>query len=198
LTCVTINGNAINIVDNAFYSCTGLTAVYFLGNASAIESDMFNFANNVTVYRVSDASGWPTVPNLWAGRPTALWQPASDADTDGIPAAWEVQYFGGITNANPNAVCANGINTVREAYIAGLNPNDPQSRLLISDFRSLTAGKTLGWNAVSGRVYSVYWTTNLLSGFHQCLESNIPWTRSSFTNSTAVPRGFYKIDVRLE
>ncbi|MCU0858416.1 MAG: hypothetical protein MUC65_08460, partial [Pontiellaceae bacterium] len=64
-------------------------------------------------------------------------------------------------------------------------------------FQALTAGKVLGWNAVSGRVYSVYWTSNLLNSF-QCLESNIPWTRGSFTNQTSVPCGYYKLGVQLE
>jgi hypothetical protein len=122
---------------------------------------------------------------------------AGDTDGDGIPDWWEQQYYGGATNANPNTVCSNGINTVRQAYIAGLNPTDPQSQLLISDFQALTAGKVLGWNAVSGRVYSVYWTSNLLNSF-QCLESNIPWTRGSFTNQTSVPCGYYKLGVQLE
>jgi hypothetical protein len=123
---------------------------------------------------------------------------AGDTDGDGIPDWWEQQYYGGATNANPNAVCSNGINTVRQAYIAGLNPNDPQSSLLISDFRSLTSGKTFGWDAVSGRVYSVYWTTNLLHGF-QPLETNIPWTAGSFTDTVhgASAEGFYKIKVEL-
>jgi hypothetical protein len=173
-----------------------LTKVYFEGNAPSVdESQLFYDADNATVYRLSQATGWPTVPDLWAGRPTALWQ--SDSNGNGIPDSWEQQYFGCATNANPNAICSNGINTIRQAYIAGLNPNDPQSRLLISDFRSLTDENVLGWNAASGRVYSVYWTTNLMTGF-QCLESNIPWTRSSFTNPAVVPQGFYKIDVRLE
>ncbi len=88
--------------------------------------------------------------------------------------------------------------SVREAYIAGLDPNEPQSRLLISDFRTLTAGKELGWRAVSGRVYSVYWTTNLLTTGFECLESNIPWTRVRFTNSTPEPCGYYEKEVRLE
>jgi hypothetical protein len=148
-------------------------------------------ATNMYV-RADDGSGHTGDSN-----PFSVFALAGDADGDRIPDWWEQQYFGGATNANPNAVCSNGINTVRQAYIAGLNPNDPQSRLLISDFQALTAGKVLGWNAVSGRVYSVYWTSNLLNSF-QCLESNIPWTRGSFTNQTAVPCGYYKLGVQLE
>ena len=119
-----------------------------------------------------------------------------DSDADGIPDSWEQQYFGGTTNANPTAVCSNGFNTVREAYIAGLNPNDPQSRFMITNFRTMADGKSFDWNTISGRIYSVYWTSNLLNAF-QPLETNIPWTRCSFTNSTTGPQGFYKINVQM-
>ncbi len=80
-----------------------------------------------------------------------------------------------------------------EEYIAGTNPSNSASSFRVTE----NSRNVLGWNAVSGRVYSVYWTTNLLTGF-QCLESNIPWTQGSFTNSTDVPCGYYKIGVRLE
>jgi len=119
----------------------------------------------------------------------------SDADGNGLPDVWELQYFNRI-GINPNALCANGVNTVLEAYIAGLHPNEPQSRFTISNFRSLSEGKAFDWNTVSGRLYSVYWTTNLLNSF-QPLETNIPWTRNSFTNAPTVPQGFYKIKVDL-
>ena len=122
-------------------------------------------------------------------------QPDVDLDHDGLPDSWEQQYFGGRTGAVPNTICSNGLNTIREAYLAGLNPHDSEARFGITEHK-LGLNGMLRWNAVSGRVYSVYWTTNLLNSF-QCLESNIPWTRSSFTNSTTVPRGFYKIDVQL-
>ena len=108
------------------------------------------------------------------------------------PAAWRIQYYG-TTNIDVNAFSSNGVNTILEAYIAGLNPNDPQSFL-----RALAPsdGNVFGWNAVPGRVYNVYWTTNLMNGF-QCLESNIPWTQASFTIQTTVPCGYYRINVQL-
>jgi hypothetical protein len=116
----------------------------------------------------------------------------TDGDGNGLPDWWERQYFGG-TGINPATICSNGINTVREAYITGLNPNDRQSVFRAS---VMSNGKMIGWTTVSGRVYRVFWTTNLLSGF-QCLESNIPRTIGSFTNQTNVPCGYYKIDVQL-
>lgn len=113
---------------------------------------------------------------------------------DGLPDWWQIQYFGmNNSNAGPNTVCSNRINTVRQAYIAGLNPTNSSARFGINQ----RTKNVMEWNAVSGRVYNVYWTTNLMNGF-QPLGANILWPQSSFTNSTVAPRGFYKIDVRLE
>jgi hypothetical protein len=116
----------------------------------------------------------------------------TDRDGDNLPDWWEEQYSGGATNTNPSGLCSNGVHTMLQAYIAGLDPTDPDAAFLTS----ILPGRILQWNAVSGRVYSVYWTTNLLSGF-QCLESNIPWPQNSFTNPDIVPCEYYKIDVRL-
>jgi len=120
---------------------------------------------------------------------------ATDSDSDGIPDAWEAQYFGGATNANPSAPAANGVNTIYEAYIAGLNPTNVQSVFAVSNGASVL---DVRWNAVSGRVYSVYWTTNLLNGF-QPLETNIVWPQNSWTDLVhgAQGEGFYRIKVQL-
>jgi hypothetical protein len=115
-----------------------------------------------------------------------------DTDKDGIPNWWESQYSGGPTSANPNAICSNGINTLLQAYIAGLDPTNSSARFDVTQ----NPRNVVQWNAVSGRIYSVYFSTNLMAGF-QPLETNIPWTRGSFTNPATDPQGFYKIDVRL-
>jgi hypothetical protein len=130
--------------------------------------------------------------------PVAISAPSGDADSDGIPDDWETQYFGGSTNAHPHAPAANGVNTIYETYIAGLNPTNPASVFLISDFRPLTSASTLQWQSVSGRVYSVYWTTNLLNSF-QPLETNIAWPQNSWTNviHEVQAGGFYRINVQL-
>ena len=122
----------------------------------------------------------------------------SDEDADGIPDSWEIQYYGS-TNVNPSAMASNGVNTVLETYIAGLNPTNPQSTFLISDLNPLTSGTVLSWNTTNGRLYSVYWASNLLSGF-QPLESNIAYTALPYTdtNHTDEVKGFYKIEVELE
>jgi len=114
-----------------------------------------------------------------------------DLDGDGLPDDWETQYFGGPTNANPTATASNGVNTVRQAYIAGFDPTNPSGA-----FRISVSGPVLGWNSISGRVYSIYCTSNLLDNF-QPLETNIFFPQSSYTDTVHEIKHFYKIDVEL-
>ena len=122
--------------------------------------------------------------------------PPTDIDTNSIPDLWEMTYFDSI-GVNPDQISSNGINTVREAYIAGLNPTNPQAFFGITD--SNVADGSLFWDSTAGRVYSVWWSTNLLSGF-QCIQSNISSTAGGFTDTVhrADQEGFYKIDVQLQ
>jgi hypothetical protein len=109
---------------------------------------------------------------------------------------WLVLHYGS-TNVNVSATASNGVNTIKECYIAGLNPTNPASVLLISDLRFPTSANVFRWNAASGRVYTVYWTSNLLNGFGSVLQSN--YTGGVFTDTLhgADNQGFYQIKVRL-
>jgi len=117
-----------------------------------------------------------------------------DIDADGLPNWWELLYFGNITNANYLAVSSNGVNTLIEAYVSGLDPTDPNAQFTLSGM-----GSNLSWNGVSGRVYSVYWTSDLLNGF-QPLETNILWSAGGFSDAAHSNdlRAFYKLKVELE
>ena len=121
----------------------------------------------------------------------------ADDDGDGLPNDWEMQYYGGVTNANPDALSSNSVNTVMEAYIAGLDPTNSLSRFVIDDLQ-IDLQNTIYWSGVSGRIYTVYWTTNLMGGF-QVLESDIPWTGSPFTDTQhqGEVSEFYKLDVQI-
>ncbi len=120
----------------------------------------------------------------------------SDVDSDGLPDEWELLYYGGLS-PNPGDSASNGVNTVLQAYIAGLDPTSPTNRFLLSSVFS-SPSSVLSWNSFSGRVYTVYWTSNLLSSF-QSLESNVLWTDNTFTDAlhSAEDKGFYKIEVQL-
>ena len=119
----------------------------------------------------------------------------TDADKDGLPDDWEKQYFGRTVAVDGNSIASNGFNTVREMYIAGLDPTDAKSRFGISGF----SGNTLHWDSVSGRVYSVYWSTNLMNGF-ESLATHINWRQSAWTDQVYRTEGqvFYQLKVELE
>ncbi len=123
--------------------------------------------------------------------------PPGDVDGDNLPDSWETQYYGGPTNAIPTAMASNNLNTVYETYIAGLNPTNSASIFLTSVLRPPTSDPVLQWNSVSGRVYNIWWTSNLLHGF-QSLETNLTGGAFTDTNHNAHIKGFYKINVRLE
>jgi hypothetical protein len=116
-----------------------------------------------------------------------------DADGDGIPDWWEQKYYGAITAASPNAPAANGVNTLLDAYIAGLGPFGTDRFVLSGE---AGPGGTLRWTGQPGRRYSVYWTTNLLSGF-TLLQADIPADSAEFTDSvhTNQTSGYYQVRV---
>lgn len=114
--------------------------------------------------------------------------------------AWKSAYFTSnqLTNAAVSGDLADpdgdGFSNFQE-YTAGTNPQDAQSKFLVGGGVGRTQQVQLNWSSVSGRVYDVYWSTNLLSAFVP-LQTNID--QSAYTNpapSNAV-RGFYKIKVR--
>ena len=75
LASVTIPSSVTSIGDRAFCDCTSLAGAYFEGNAPSAPSFVVDWTvfDNATVYRLAGATGWPTVPDPWCGRPTALW-----------------------------------------------------------------------------------------------------------------------------
>ncbi len=114
-----------------------------------------------------------------------------DSDGDGLPDSWEESYYGDLS-PNPSDLSSNGVDSVYSAYIAGFDPTDPDARFALSNLSNV-----LWWNVASGRVYTIYWTSNLLNSF-QPLETN--YTGGAFTDSThaAENEGFYKIEVEIE
>jgi|GEM_PF-3293550 len=160
-------------------------------------SPCINWGNNAVVSNATDLDGSLRIVEEVVDMGAYEYQGIlglSDSDGDGLLDDWERQHGG---NQNPDTVCSNGVNTVLEAYIAGLDPNDPNSKFLTS-LQQYSPQPVLGWNATSGRVYRIYWTTNLLNGF-ELIGSNIPWTVNSFTDDIhSNGAGFYKIGVELE
>ena len=162
------------------------TSVWFTGSSSNLS--MGTYTTVVTV-----ACNDPVTPTVLL--PLTFTVSDGDIDEDGLPDWWETEYYGGMTNSNPTAISSNGINTTLEAYVAGLDPTDPEALFLITQ---LDNSLTLHWNSVSGRLYSIYWSSNLLTGFIEPpIASNI--TAGSFNDSTHTTNNssFYRIKVEL-
>lgn len=126
--------------------------------------------------------------------------PHQDTDGDGIPDWWEELYFGGPTAAVATNQAANSVNTVLESYIADLDPTDADEVLLLD---GSSAALDAYWFHISptstGRVYDLYWRTDLFEG---------DWLPMGFSQvgtggelalpvTNAVPNSFWRVGVRL-
>ena len=123
-----------------------------------------------------------------------------DVDSDLIPDWWEQLHFGGCANCDPLADGDGDGQNNRDEYISGMDPTDPYSCFMVRTLASPTNGMfVLSWDSVTGRVYSIYWKTNLPASF-QALETNIRHPQNSYTDSVhqAEGQGFYGIDVKLD
>lgn len=113
----------------------------------------------------------------------------ADDDGDGMPNSWEIQYFGGPTNALPHADADADGHDNAEEYFTGFSPTNPLSLFKITKFSAGSTTQIVKWSSASGHLYSVYWSTNLPAGFG-LLQSNLVAT--AFTNTAEAP-GFYRI-----
>jgi hypothetical protein len=113
-------------------------------------------------YAYSANCGWLSLSNATAVVQTDSIQPGPDANHDGIPDAWELDYFG-TTNIDVNADAdGDGVSNLRE-YLDGTSPIDANSVLKITAFNFLAGGNTtsLTWNSVPTRYYQVQLSTDL-------------------------------------
>jgi len=122
----------------------------------------------------------------------------ADSDADGIPDAWELQYFGSLTRSMEVDSDNDGqIN--RFEYLAGTNPTNRASRFELGRVAKTTNDVIVNWNTCTNRVYSVLWTSNLTAAF-ETIGENIEFPLNSYTDTlhSAASCGFYKIKVHLK
>ena len=107
----------------------------------------------ITGYVYSANCGWISLSNSVAFVQTDTIDQGL-MDTNGLPIAWELINFGH-TGVDPNAdPDGDGMNN-REEYLAGTNPNDPNSDLEITAFSATVGGTnaTVTWESVLTRNY---------------------------------------------
>jgi len=108
----------------------------------------------------------------------------------------------GYTNDFEAVVTHNGANGIPlwQSYIAGLDPNDPNSQLRMS-LNPGTDGTScvLEWNTAADRVYSIWWSTNPDAGFIPLSgATNLPATIQGITTTVDpnVRSVFYRVQVQ--
>lgn len=123
--------------------------------------------------------------------------PGPDSDGDGLPDEWERQYFGDSTSADPNGHSDNDAQTNGEEYIAGTDPTNAASSFTIS--AALEPPEfILQWNAVPGRQYQIYSSTNLVNDPFSTLLQNLQYPANAYTTTVDETRAFFRAEVSLE
>lgn len=116
------------------------------------------------------------------------------------PHWWLAQY--GYTNDFETMVDDPGANGMAlwQSYIAGLEPTNPASQLLLSaSSQGDGSAIAFNWNTVTGRVYSI-WAGSSLSGISAPLlgASNLPPSVNAFTNPIDPAQGehYFRLEVQ--
>ena len=116
------------------------------------------------------ASSYGNDPANWfAAAPTAAGPNttnAFDADGDGLPDAWEIQYFGAINDprATPNADPDNDGFTNLQEYLSGTNPTDRNSYLRFDSVSVVGNQTMIRFSAAAGKTYTLLYRDELGSG----------------------------------
>jgi len=124
---------------------------------------------------------------------TATYIATEQYTTNGTPHSWLDQY--GLTNYVADDLLDqdnDGLKTWQE-YVANTIPTNAASVLKAAQ----ATRNVVTWIPQSNRIYSVYWSTNLVKGFAM-KQDNIVHPQGSYTNTTPDGRvNHYQIKVRL-
>lgn len=116
--------------------------------------------------------------------------PLPDSDGDGIPDAWERQYFPSLSTMSGGSDWDQDGQADRLEYLAGTHPKDAASCFRHTRVDSAPAaggGFVVRWYSVAGKQYDLYRATNLLQGVFDSVLSNMVTTPSenSYTDTVS-------------
>ena len=154
LTELTFGGDIDTIGNSAFDWCLGLRQVTFNGAVNFIGDGVFMVCPSLESLSFKGDSPtwggsqfWYSTPTVYAEKGTSGWDDAAenvgfvvsyiDSGETSVPKSWIDQYqeflaaAGGDYDAAASLVGANGV-TLRESYIAGLNPTDEKSKFTVN------------------------------------------------------------------
>ena len=180
-----------------FYVPTNVP-LHFFATAQGFEGEYFD-----NTYTAADAQRIQTNAYEYIQIPFVLHASAADSDGDGIPDHEEDTHPDGYFDPNQDTTDLYNPDTDGDGasdgdeQAAGTSPQDPASLFAIHPPVRTDAGLSLHWSTVAGRTYAIYGTTNLLQGF-QPLETNLPWTTTSHTDTLHHADGQYFYQIRIE
>jgi hypothetical protein len=124
-----------------------------------------------------------------------------DSDGNGLPDAWELQYFGVIGVDPGDDPDGDGMSNDAE-YRAGTNPIDPDSRFAVVEVSAVAGGVRIEWSSEPGRTYRVRRAASLLAapGDYEIIQSGIGATPplNSYTDSMGEGVGLFFYRIQLE
>jgi len=128
---------------------------------------------------------------------TALF--AEQLYTNGTPASWLAQYGLDVSDAGALSDTDGDGLTAWQEYIAGTLPNLGTSVFEISNHWKTPdgTGYAFTWPVVSGRVYSVHWSSNLISGVWSQMSGSANGVYTDAVHGAEL-NGFYRIKVQKE
>ena len=141
----------------------------------------------------------------WVSAVDATWTacgvapPSTDDDGDGLPNAWELQYFSSTTGANPALDSDGDGHSNLEEFISGMNPINSTSVFHVVSLPIDGTNYVVTWDSIEGREYSIWSRGNLTMGGFTLLDSGIPYPVNAYTDTVDQVQGlrFYKVDVKL-
>ena len=162
--------------------------------------------NYVFVFETRDAQGnvrTTVSTNVFKVKPYA----GGDTDGDGLPNEWEIQYFGGFSNALATGNADGDWLDNFQEYVANTVPNNSNSCLsrYVDAFDVSVPGvfqMVSPTPTSTGRVYDVWRTTNLLgqtvwTPLHLDVPGNAAGTAVVFRVTNALPVAHYRTGVKL-
>ncbi|WP_168442497.1 right-handed parallel beta-helix repeat-containing protein [Pontiella desulfatans] len=161
----------------------------------SILSPCINAGSNSYVESDRDFNGWARILNGTVDMgANESWISGGDYDSDGMDDDWELENFGGVTNAVADENSDSDIFNNRDEFIAGTDPLDPDSYFRIIQQEMTSNTIVLHWDSVNDRSYQVLWSDSLTNEF-QAIDPVVNYPGSSCAVEKTNGAAFYKINV---